>query len=148
MSQGDINLDNATASQTAKAVQCKEVSALEVCDAAIARIERLNNKLNAIVVQDFERARTAARALDNSDWSARRLIINGEEAPYGTQVAWPGVATFPGLPATVAPIGHTKTGLPIGVQIIGASYRDYTTIQFAALLEREGLTASALCETG
>ena len=81
---------------------------------------------------------------DNPDWSARRLIINGKEEPYGTQVAWPGLATFPGLPATVAPIGHTDIGLPIGVQIVGASYNDHTTIEFATLLEREGLTLTAL----
>ena len=81
---------------------------------------------------------------DNPDWSARRFIINGKEEPYGTQVAWPGLATFPGLPATVAPIGHTDEGLPVGVQIMGASYNDHTTIEFTSLLEREGLTLSAL----
>ncbi len=85
---------------------------------------------------------------DNPDWSARRLIINGKEEPYGTQVAWPGLATFPGLPATVAPIGHMNTGLPVGVQIMGASYNDHTTIEFASLLEREGLTVSALQNAG
>ncbi len=81
---------------------------------------------------------------DNPDWAARRLIINGDLAPYGNQVAWPGIATFPGLPATAAPIDFTNAGLPVGVQIIGASYHDHTTIKFAALLEKEGLTADAL----
>ncbi len=81
---------------------------------------------------------------DNPDWSARRLIINGREEPYGTQVAWPGLATFPGLPATVAPIGLSDAGLPVGVQIMGGSYCDHTTIEFASLLEREGFTQSAL----
>lgn len=81
---------------------------------------------------------------DNPDWGARRLLINGKEEPYGTQVAWPGLATFPGLPATVAPIGYSDGGLPIGVQIVGASYNDHTTIEFASLLEREGLTMPAM----
>ena len=85
---------------------------------------------------------------DNPDWGARRLVINSKEEPYGTQVAWPGLATFPGLPATVAPIGYTDSGLPIGVQIVGASYNDHTTIEFASLLEREGLTGSALYNAG
>jgi amidase len=41
------------------------------------------------------------------------------------------------LPATAAPIGETKEGLPIGVQIIGPQYGDYSTIAFAKLLEKE-----------
>lgn len=78
---------------------------------------------------------------DNPNWSARTLKIDGKDTPYGAQVAWPGVATFPGLPATAAPIGKTVEGLPIGVQIIGAKFDDRTTLAFASLLEQNGLTA-------
>ena len=85
---------------------------------------------------------------DNPDWGARRLVINGKEEPYGTQVAWPGLVTFPGLPATVAPIGYSDEGLPVGVQIVGASYNDHTTIEFASLLEREGLSLSPVYTGG
>jgi amidase len=74
---------------------------------------------------------------DDPDWSARRLTINGEATPYGAQIAWAGIATFPGLPATCAPIGKTKSGLPVGVQIIGPRYEDRTPIAFAGLIERE-----------
>jgi amidase len=41
------------------------------------------------------------------------------------------------LPSTVAPIGLTKSGLPVGVQIVGPQYGDRTCIEFARLLERE-----------
>jgi amidase len=41
------------------------------------------------------------------------------------------------LPATVAPVGLADDGLPVGVQIVGPQYGDYTCIQFARLLERE-----------
>ena len=74
---------------------------------------------------------------DETDWTKRRLIVNGEPTPYGAQIAWPGIATFPGLPATAAPIGKTPGGLPVGVQIIGPRYGDRTTIAFAGLVERE-----------
>ncbi len=77
---------------------------------------------------------------DNADWSQRRLTINGEPTPYGVQLAWPGIATFPGLPATAVPIAKTKEGLPVGVQVIGAPYGDRTTLAFAHLLEQSGLT--------
>jgi amidase len=74
---------------------------------------------------------------EESDWSKRQLTINGEAAPYGAQLAWPGVATFPGLPATCAPIARTSGGLPTGVQILGPFLEDRTPIAFAGLIERE-----------
>src|SRR6202030_1322889 len=42
--------------------------------------------------------------VDEPDWSKRTLTVKGEATPYGAQLAWPGIATFPGLPATCAPI--------------------------------------------
>jgi amidase len=41
------------------------------------------------------------------------------------------------LPATVAPAGFSRAGLPIGVQIVGPQYGDRTCIELARLLERE-----------
>jgi amidase len=49
---------------------------------------------------------------------------------------WIAPATLMGLPATSAPVGETKEGLPVNVQIIGAEYQDKTTIRFASLLEK------------
>ncbi len=68
---------------------------------------------------------------------ARRLRIDEKSCPYiDAQIVWPALATTSGLPATVAPIDHLPSGLPIGVQIIGAPFEDRTTIAFAGLLER------------
>jgi amidase len=81
---------------------------------------------------------TAAFAhTDDPEWGNRRLTINGQATPYGAQIAWSGIATFPGLPSTCAPIGKTKAGLPVGVQIIGPRFEDRTPIAFAGLIERE-----------
>ena len=55
---------------------------------------------------------------------------------YNNNFVWAAPATAAGLPATVAPIGRTDTGLPIGVQIIGPHLEDLTPIQFAQLLEQ------------
>jgi amidase len=71
------------------------------------------------------------------DPQTRRLNIDGKEIPYRHQVVWASMATLLGLPATVAPIGHSAEGLPIGVQIIGPYLEDRTTIAFAGLVERE-----------
>ncbi|MBI5941830.1 MAG: amidase [Caulobacterales bacterium] len=74
---------------------------------------------------------------DSPDMGARKLLINGEQTPYFNQLAWSGLATLGHLPATAAPIGLSKAGLPIGAQIIGPYLEDRTTIAFAGLLERE-----------
>jgi amidase len=69
---------------------------------------------------------------------ARQIEIDGKEYPYlDSFLVWAEPATASGLPATVAPIERSQTGLPIGVQIIGPYLEDRTTIAFAELLERE-----------
>jgi amidase len=73
----------------------------------------------------------------SSPMRARELDIDGKKVPYGNQIAWAGIATSNGLPATTMPIGHGDGGLPIGVQIIGGYLDDRTTIAFADLVERE-----------
>ena len=72
---------------------------------------------------------------DDSPFNSRIHVINGQDTVYGNQVAWPGMATLANLPATSMPIGATRTGLPIGMQIIGPYLEDYTTLKFAALME-------------
>jgi amidase len=80
---------------------------------------------------------TPAFPHDHSPVATRQLTIDGQKVPYGDQIAWSAVATSVGLPATVAPIGHDESALPIGVQIIGGYLDDHTTIAFAGLIERE-----------
>lgn len=63
----------------------------------------------------------------------RILPINGEITPFGLQFAFPGLATFPMLPATSFPIGVDPDGLPIGVQAIADSWLDHKAIAVARL---------------
>lgn len=74
---------------------------------------------------------------DEPDMQKRTQVINGRVTPYFGQLAWPGVALLPNLPATALPLGQTRGGLPIGVQVMGPYLEDRTTIAFAGLLERE-----------
>lgn len=72
----------------------------------------------------------------------RKLRVNGLDIPYAPQHAWPLFAGMPHLPATAAPIGRTRDGLPIGAQFIGPFLEDFTTIAFAGLVSNEfGMTA-------
>jgi amidase len=62
---------------------------------------------------------------------SRSLKINGQKKPMLNNMAWTYMAVVSGLPATVAPVGLSKSGLPVGIQIIGARFEDRTTIDFA-----------------
>lgn len=62
---------------------------------------------------------------------SRRLMVNGQERPYLENMAWTLMAVVSGLPATVVPVGLSESGLPVGIQIIGAELEDRTTIDFA-----------------
>jgi amidase len=67
----------------------------------------------------------------------RTYMINGKARTHSDQLFWSGYSGLAYLPATVAPIGFTPQGLPVGVQIVGPHFGDRTTIQFAKLLEAE-----------
>ncbi|MFE9661367.1 amidase [Streptomyces sp. NPDC005955] len=66
----------------------------------------------------------------------RRIDIDGVDHPYFDQLAWAGLATMPGLPATAVPAGRSSEGLPVGVQLIGPMFEDRTPLRLAELLEQ------------
>ena len=60
-----------SATELARRLRAREIGCLELLDHYIARIERLDPRINAVVVRDFGRARDRARAMDSqSDRSA------------------------------------------------------------------------------
>jgi amidase len=76
---------------------------------------------------------TAAFPHDQREIGARTTRINGREEPY-FQLFWAGLAVNAYLPGAVAPAGRTRSGLPVGVQIVGPYLEDRTPIAFAAQL--------------
>ena len=60
----ETSLHLMSAGDLAAGLRKKTFSATELCDASIARIERLDGEVNAVVVRDFERARADARQAD------------------------------------------------------------------------------------
>jgi amidase len=61
-----IAYETATAVSLAAALRRREVSSVELVDAAIARIEAMDGAINAVVVRDFDKARAAAKAADGA----------------------------------------------------------------------------------
>jgi amidase len=79
-----------------------------------------------------------AIAHDHSEPLAKRIIATSTGPRKYTELFnWIAAPTLTGCPATVAPIGRTPEGLPVGIQIMGPFWEDATTIAFADLLAQE-----------
>jgi amidase len=82
------------AGELVEALAKRRVSSRELVDSAIARIEALDSKINAVVVRDFDRARAAAAAADVALAKGERRPLLGVPITVKEQF---GVA---GLPTT------------------------------------------------
>jgi amidase len=109
-----IALESAGAGDLAAALAERRVCALELCDAAIRRIEQHEGAINAVVVRDFERAREQA-------WVCDQALVHGESRPLlGVLVTAKEGYDIAGLPTTL--------GLP--------RFRDQRPAQDAVLVQR------------
>src|SRR5215471_7829805 len=88
-----------TAGDLAAALARREVSARELLDFAIARIEALDGKINAVVVRDFDRARGAADAADAALSRGERRPLLGVPMTVKEQFNIAGLPTTWGNPA-------------------------------------------------
>ncbi|WP_292963019.1 amidase family protein [Novosphingobium sp. UBA1939] len=67
---------------------------------------------------------------DDTPMPQRTLLVNGAAVSVDAVLAYAGTATFPGLPATVLPVGAAGH-LPVGMQVIGPSHADRGCIAMA-----------------
>jgi len=72
----------------------------------------------------------------SSPMNDRVLQVNGQPTPYMDILKWVGLTGVVYLPVTVIPVGQTRSGLPVGVQIVGPYLEDRTCLAFARLLEK------------
>src|SRR6266404_8388866 len=93
-SKEGLAVDYRAAKDLIALLQTRQVSAVELLDRAIARIEAHDGKLNAVVVRDFERARAAAAEAD-------RALGRGDRRPLlGVPMTVKECANVAGLPTT------------------------------------------------
>jgi amidase len=64
----------------------------------------------------------------------RVLATPSGPRPYLDMLFWISFASLAGLPATTAPVGLTRGGLPVGIQIVGPYLEDATPIDVAGRL--------------
>ena len=89
-----------SAKQLAADVRKKKIGCLELLDLYLARVEKYDGALNAIVVRDFDRARTRARAADRA--LARRQVwgpLHGVPMTIKESYDVAGLPTTWGVPA-------------------------------------------------
>jgi amidase len=68
------------------------------------------------------------------DQLERVLATPSGPRPYLDMLFWISFASLAGLPATTAPVGLTRGGLPVGIQIVGPYLEDATPIDVAGRL--------------
>jgi amidase len=80
----------------------------------------------------------AAFKHDHSEpFNARTLEIDGKTVPYIAMLGWIALATALHLPALAVGAGRSKSGLPVGVQIVGPWNGEDRLFDFALAIERE-----------
>ena len=88
-----------SAGELAESLQKREVSALELADQFIDRIEGLDGDLNAVPVRDFARAREAARQADAALARGERRPLLGVPVTIKESYNVAGLPTTWGIPA-------------------------------------------------
>jgi hypothetical protein len=87
-----------TAGDLVTALANRKISARELLDAAISRIEALDPKINAVVGRDFDRARAAADAADAALARGERRPLLGLPMTVKEHYAVAGLSTTRGDP--------------------------------------------------
>ena len=99
MTQASVpDLESAPAHAVVAAIAEGRLSAREACDAAIARIERLDGAINAVVVRDFDRAREQAAMRDRQRAQGERRPLLGLPMTVKESLDVAGLSTTWGLP--------------------------------------------------
>ncbi len=130
----DVELYNSPAWQLAERLRRKEVSARELLDAFLGRIERLNPALNAIVTLDAEGARAAASAADQAAAEGRwtgplhgmPIAIKDTHETQGMRTTYGSALFIDNVPGRDAP--HVRRLKDAGAIVIGKT----NTAEFAA----------------
>src|SRR5256712_1374418 len=108
-----------SARQLAADIKKKKIGCLELLDLYLARVEKYDGALNAVVVRDFERARARARAADRA--LAKRQVwgpLHGVPMTIKESYDVAGLPTTWGVPAYK---GHLATTNAVAVdRLLGA----------------------------
>jgi amidase len=95
------DLPSRSALELAAALRAREVSSVELLDACLSAVDRLNDSLNAIVWRDDDAARAEARAADER-------LARGDDAPFlGVPIPTKDLTEVHGQPVTYGSRGRS-----------------------------------------
>jgi amidase len=77
---------------------------------------------------------TPALPHDHRPEDARRITVNGRPVGYWQQVRWTQAISPVRLPVAAVPVGLSRSGLPVGVQVVGPYLADRTVVDVARRL--------------
>ena len=120
----------ASATEMLRALRKREVGALELLEAHLARVERWNGKLNAIIWTDLERARETARALDARPPS-HGPPLRGLPMTVKESFDLAGAPTTWGMPALKDNVARTDSVVAERLRSAGAVVFGKTNVPFA-----------------
>jgi amidase len=109
----------------------RRISAREAVDHAIARIERLDGALNAVVVRDFERARAAAADADAALAPGERRPLLGVPITVKESFNVAGLPTTWGMPWFAGWTAPENAVLVSRLKAAGAILLGKTNVPFA-----------------
>lgn len=125
------------ATAQAELVRKREVKPLELVDAAIARVEKLNPQINAVVTPMYEEARELAQSpLPLPLGTLDSAVDNPLKGFYRASQFMPFTPIFnaTGQPTMSVPLYWNDAGLPIGVHFAGRFGDEATLFRLAAQL--------------
>ena len=64
-------------------------------------------------------------------WATRTLTVNGAARPYSDLVGWTSLIGMAYLPVTTPPLGLSRSGLPVSVQVVAPFLEDRSALAFA-----------------
>ncbi|MGD8409141.1 MAG: amidase family protein [Desulfobacterales bacterium] len=146
-----------SATELTNAIRRGEITSLDLLNRYLEKIQRNNDRINAVVALDVEAARARAAEADKAlaegqDWGLLHGLPMTVKDVFEPELLAPRKKQFSDYRVAVwltdtAPTAEIdadvlsilkqtveklrKSGLPVGVQIIGARYEDRTTIDFA-----------------
>lgn len=141
--------DFGTIVDAAAAIRAKQMSSVELTEHTWRRIDAFQPALTyraqweayfeSVDVFLIPTTFTTVFPHDRTPPDDRRLLPTpeGRTQPFWDLLSYITPATLTGCPATTAPVGLSRSGLPVGLQIMGPFLEDATPIGFARLLALE-----------
>jgi amidase len=134
-----------SATELAQMVRAKEISAVELLQHHLNRIEKIDGDLNAVVVRDFERAKVQALELDNKSTPVGPL--HGVPITVKESFNIAGLATTWGAPQSVDQIA-ARDAVAVaklkaaGAVVLGKTNVPFMLMDYQALNEIYGVTSN------